>query len=348
MVPRYRTLDAMRGFAAIAVLFLHSHAVFGVQCTVQWTCQPRFGYLAVDLFFALSGFVLAHSYDPKFAKGMTAGRFMIARVIRLAPLYWLALAIGGVLLLWTAAKQGLHQRETIITIAGNAFLLPVPIMSGWPFPAVPPAWSLFYELWVANLVFAVCWPAIKGGTLYAVIIVALCSLVLVSWQFGSLSVGDQWTNFVGGAPRVVFSFFLGVALYRWRIARIAPSLPAWIILTVLLASLTMPLSGKAAQVYELLAVVLIFPALIYLGAGAIERRPQLGKVLGDISYALYLLHFPILLSTVRFIAKGALHPGMVLGLAFTAICILAAWMADGIFDKHARRLLGKTLRALAP
>jgi peptidoglycan/LPS O-acetylase OafA/YrhL len=84
---RFEMLDLLRGIAALAVLIYHSDNFLGIQLLPN-------AYLAVDLFFMLSGFVIAHNYDPKIGSGMTLKEFMLHRGIRLFPCYWLALAIG--------------------------------------------------------------------------------------------------------------------------------------------------------------------------------------------------------------------------------------------------------------
>ena len=75
---RFLTLDGLRGLAALIVVAVHASEHFG-------SAGPRFGYLAVDLFFVLSGFVLSYAYDRRFADGMTNRQFMRLRIERLAP-----------------------------------------------------------------------------------------------------------------------------------------------------------------------------------------------------------------------------------------------------------------------
>ena len=77
---RFLTLDALRGVGAIAVMAGHAGIVLGAY-------MPPFMYLAVDMFFVLSGFVLAHAYDRKFAEGLSVGAFLKARIARLYPIY---------------------------------------------------------------------------------------------------------------------------------------------------------------------------------------------------------------------------------------------------------------------
>ena len=82
------SLELLRGVAALAVLMLHSGQVTGHDLMVS-------GYLAVDVFFALSGFVIALSYSERLAAGLGFGKFVVARAIRFFPLYILGIALGG-------------------------------------------------------------------------------------------------------------------------------------------------------------------------------------------------------------------------------------------------------------
>jgi peptidoglycan/LPS O-acetylase OafA/YrhL len=142
-------LDGLRGLAALAVALFHA-AIFFPALTV---IAPANGYLAVDFFFVLSGFVLAHAYSERFAKGMTACAFMGRRLRRLYPLYLLSLALWLPLGIRGLMSRTLDPRQTIIAAVAALLYLPAP-QSFLVYPLNPPTWSLFYEL-AANLFFAV-------------------------------------------------------------------------------------------------------------------------------------------------------------------------------------------------
>lgn len=84
---RFHSLDGLRGACALTVVLMHCELMFNSGAIF---CH---GYLAVDMFFMVSGFVIAASYDARFAAGLTAGRFIAARIRRLAPVYWAGLAL---------------------------------------------------------------------------------------------------------------------------------------------------------------------------------------------------------------------------------------------------------------
>jgi peptidoglycan/LPS O-acetylase OafA/YrhL len=207
-------LDGLRGLAAVAVVSYHVNVTFGVA---RWLPSA---YLAVDIFFVLSGFVLAHAYDNRLAKGMTAAQFMAARLLRLYPVFLLALALGLAALL--AAKILGH--DTRASLHGFAHALPwnvafLPSATAWTegsdlFPTDPPAWSLFFEL-VVNFAFAVTWTRLNDRALLAVIATAAAALLFATFRFGPPSGGmNAETLFVGFARCFLFVPARGAAVPR--------------------------------------------------------------------------------------------------------------------------------------
>jgi len=148
---RFGTLDGLRGVAAIVVVLFH--AIFGA-----WV--PRFGYLAVDLFFILSGFVLSHAYDKRFVAGMSVAEFLSLRVVRLYPLYLLGLVLGLCVVRINPSIMDAPAAGVLLNFVLNLFDLPGMEIPGTLyrelFPLNVPLWSLFFEFWVANLIFGIC------------------------------------------------------------------------------------------------------------------------------------------------------------------------------------------------
>ncbi len=159
MNHRFNTLDGLRGVAAIAVIFFH----FTQHTTLRLFSGAG---LAVDLFFCLSGFVIAHSYQQRLIGGMSFKDFFLKRLVRLYPMFhMIGLMLGALALLMKSAysQTSLTLHQTLSSIALNAFY--VPYLSDFYiqigkdkidsalFPTNDPAWSLFFELLV-NIVFA--------------------------------------------------------------------------------------------------------------------------------------------------------------------------------------------------
>jgi len=328
---RYRSLDAMRGIAAILVVLYHAEALFHLG---GWS--PPLAFLAVDLFFCLSGFVLAKSYDGRLAAGLSPLAFMRLRVRRLFPLYLLGWASALV----AAAATGALQPTAVTVATGvlNGLMLPgVDRM----FPTNPPAWSLFFELWVANLLFAAAWRLLHGWKLGVCVAAGLLCYLVAQRHFHDMNIGFEWSSAWGGFARVLFSFFAGVGVARFHgrhPGRVR--LPAIVLLAILVGVLSFSLSGQLRQIQQILCVVLIFPLLIYLGADATERRPKLGAVLGDASYAMYVLHWPALVAATWLLGSaGFTTTGLAVQLSLTAAILLAALMIHHRYDTPARHHL---------
>jgi len=286
---RFLTLDALRGVGALAVMAGHAGIVLNAY-------RPPFMYLAVDMFFVLSGFVLAHAYDRKFAGGLSVQAFLKARIARLYPIYLIGLVLGLVSVA-LSNTHALSPARALLSFFFGIFALPSPPVEtlGVLFPLNGPFWSLFFEFWVANLAFALFWRQLQGRSLLAVILVSASILAFLGLRFGGLDFGWTWHQLPGGLVRVCYSFFAGVALLRLHARQTRlPAVPSWICLLIFAAVMLLPLQGVLKGPYEVFVVLLIFPTLIYFGAGAVERRPQIGKALGDASYAIYAVHRPLL------------------------------------------------------
>lgn len=351
---RFGPLDAMRGVAAVIVVL---HHLANLQLG---PVAPRFGHLAVDLFFALSGFVIAFSYDPRFADGLTVRAFMERQVVRLFPLYLIGLALGFataplVLDRWATLAQdhGSSQAARLaLTALANTVMLPGATHILFPFNH--PMWSLLFELWVANLLYALLWPRLTARVLAAALFLAAIALVPAVMHRHSFDEGWDWGGLKFGAVRVLFSFAEGVLLARLRALRPPRrSAPALAIVALSGAALFVPVQGIAAGWYELSCVFVTFPALIWWGAQAKERRPWIGRMLGDTSYALYAIHWPVLVamsstSLPKIVAGLSWPAGATLQIATISLLVAVGWAVHTYVDVPVRRWLTARLRRRGP
>jgi len=207
---RIDTLDLLRGIAALAVVSLHFAWPGGA------VPFPR-AYLAVDVFFVLSGFVIAYAYQYRLDSGMPVRRYFLARLVRLYPLYIFATLLGAA---WIA--QGLLRQGSIealgpwaLALAGAALFLPDPLGARALFPLNEPAWSLFFELLV-NLLYGALAVRLSNRILGALILAGAALLGFAIAQMGTLNVGFDWDNAAWGSGRALFSFFVGVGVFRCR------------------------------------------------------------------------------------------------------------------------------------
>jgi peptidoglycan/LPS O-acetylase OafA/YrhL len=344
----YHTLDALRGVAALGVVVLHAEVMDGSAS--RW--MPS-AYLAVDLFFVLSGFVLDHAYRQRFVGGMGAGEFMRARYIRLYPLYALGVVIG---LISAVAALVLGAGELgvvglVIAAVAAMLLLPSPTWSEAPgvFPANVPGWSLFFELAV-NLVFAATYRFLTRRVLALVIALSAMVLALAVVTAGHADLGSSWSGFWGGFPRVSFSFFAGVLLCRLYSGGGGGGRGAlaWLLPMVLLPIFMVAPPEGLRPVFDLIAVLLVFPAIIALAArcepGAAGAR--LFRWVGVISFPIYAIHYPVLELMRR--SLHALHLDALYAPAMAAACVglvIASWLLVRFYDEPMRAALTRWVRA---
>jgi len=326
----FRTLDALRGLSALAVVFYHL-PVGGLA--------PR-GYLAVDLFFLMSGFVVAHAYEERLRSGWGVGRFLLARLKRLWPLY--ALGIGLGVLCFQLAKEFAPQHGTIVPdmplatiVVLNVMFLPWMAVTRWPmFPLNSPAWSLSVEI-VGNLIYGIVARTVSNATLMALTALGAVGLGMIVFRANSLDVGVDASNALGGYVRFAFSFPLGVLFYRhYRASRLPRLHVAWPFVLAMAACVfagLLPLAG----VGDLIAVLVIFPLLL-LASLSREPAPRTAAAfafVGALSYPLYIVHHP-LLDVLR-----ALHPAAIVWwLAVPAIIAVAAVLV-WVFDAPLQRFM---------
>jgi len=288
---KFLALDALRGVGAIMVVLAH---IVGYE-QINWlftNASP-----GVDLFFVLSGFVIAHCYEPGLQTTLTYRRYVRVRMIRLYPTIILGGLAGAVAALLVAG----HNDRVEIWQALPLQLLLIPLFSAALdcYPLNPATWSLFFEL-VANFAHGACAKHVTKGRLVAVIGASFVALVLCAFWFGSLNVGAQPNNFVGGFVRVGFSFTLGLLLYRLhasgrlRVPKLSIFVPVFGIIAMMV--LPAPDIPYGAAIHDLVCVVLVVPALILLAVNADvpHRWERILAWLGIMSYPLYALHMPIL------------------------------------------------------
>jgi len=307
-MKRYDTLDAMRGVAALLIILRHTPGFWG-------NIAFQHSYLAVDFFFLLSGFVVCHAYEQKLRTELSVLQFMKLRLIRLYPLYAIALAVS-LLALGLGYYDLPHSGWRLAWIVAGAFaLVPFPSQDQI-FPLNGPAWSLWCEL-AGNLAYAAGLKYLTDRRLAALVL--LCGLmVAVSACFshhGGIDGGFTLKTVPVAIARFGFSFGLGVLLYRKRPAqgdrrpiRLALALPP---LAALFALLAFPGLGRVeASLYAVTCVVLVFPVLLWFSAGY-EPPAWLLPVfrgLGAGSYPIYILQYPAAVLATGLLTAAGLPP----------------------------------------
>lgn len=343
---RFVVLDGLRGIAAFAVILDHvpSHVLGAVT-------QGR--YLAVDFFFVLSGFVLAHAYQSRLETGMGAFQFMRLRFIRLFPMYLMGLAIGLAVVVFLKISGAEHSGwKQILVITGFSVLfLPTPGNLGQHdllYPFNPPSWTLLFEL-IANAVYGLFARFMTVGVLTLMLPCFAIAAVVTIPQQEDLGAGWKWSHLEIGFIRVMFGFFTGILIYKLRDKFHFPSVPAWGAALLLLAILCFPAPDAWRRWFDVLACILLMPALVVLAQGAVARGwiSAAATRLGIMSYGVYVLHQPIYMAfRALWDQLGWSHiPGAVNVVLVSAAAGALALAAERLYDVPARRLLSRFMKA---
>lgn len=338
---RYEALDGLRGLAAIGVLCFH-FSIIGLPVATH-------GYLAVDFFFMLSGFVIAHAYSHKL-EALAWPDFAKLRFIRVLPLSVAGLLAGTgyFVIRYFYQPQSQYSMDSILLgTAFNLFLIPKPWVTDTPtdtiFSTNTPLWSLSLEI-VVNLVWAAFffrskWPAILSVAFGSAVV-----LIVFIQSAGSADLGATWPTYLGGLARAVFSYFAGVFIWSFRQKPDKSSLYPSISAVFLIAIIFAPDMGPY---FDILAITMVFPLLIYLASTADFRTERpIYKFIGNLSYPLYVIHVPILMLFAG-LSKGLKMEAWTYLLATlsSVTAILAAVALDRLYDRPARRLLTRILVA---
>lgn len=367
--PHYELLDGLRGVAALLVLIYHIHEGFAFAEATNGDGSGlittlNHGHIAVDFFFILSGFVISYAYDDRWKK-MSLGNFFKRRLIRLHPMLIMGAIIGTISFL----IGGCQQWNGTITPIGwviTALLLTMCMIPAIPgvayevrgngemFPLNGPGWSLFFE-YIGNILYALF---IRRLSTKALAAVTVGLGVIHTWFFvwnisGYDSVGVGWTideiNFWGGLVRMLFPFSIGMLLARtFKPRQIKGAF--WICSALLLASFAVPYISPIGNLsmnslYEVICIALIFPFIVWLGAcgySSDRYTSNINKFLGDLSYPLYIVHYPIMyLFYAWLIEKRAYTWGETWEIASVVILssIVLAYICLKFYDEPIRKWL---------
>lgn len=342
-------LDGLRGIAAVAVVLLH----FGEAAGFEYNRNPiSHGFLAVDFFFVLSGFVIGYAYDDRL-KNLGIGGFFKARLIRLHPMVVFGSIVGLLAILFNPFNTYPWQHMVVQMLPAllcSVLLMPFPLVPGSKglFGLNAPFWSLFWE-YIANIFYAAFLWRINLRWHAFLLMISGIMICVVCYHYANLTGGWNIHTFWVGATRVSYSFLSGLLIYRrnWIIKN---NLGFAGISVLLFAAFIVPYTHWDVLV-EPLIVLFYFPFLVALGAGA-SLRPNARNIcifLGAISYPLYAIHAPLVSIFGNY--YNAYKPNNIQLLAIIAgglvLLIGFAWFVVKIYDKPIRRYLsaGKIGRA---
>lgn len=371
--PHYELLDGLRGVAALMVLVYHifegfafASATNGVGDGIIRTLNH--GHIAVDFFFILSGFVISYAYDDRWHK-MSIGGFFKRRLIRLHPMLVMGAVIGAVAFLFDGCMRWDGNVTSLgwvmVALLLTMFMIPaVPGAqyevrgNGEMFPLNGPMWSLFFE-YIGNILYALVIRrfSTKALAALAAVLGILHAYFFVGDLSGYDSVGVGWTidsvNFWGGAVRMLFPFTVGMLLARKFSARSVKG-AFWICSALLIVIFSVPylVCDKAISVnslYEVICIAAVFPFIVWLGAcGKSENKITSGinRFLGEISYPLYIVHYPIMYIFYKWLIENQKYTlGETFGASMLVIVssVLLAYACLKLYDIPVRRWLTKKL-----
>lgn len=302
---RIEGLDALRGIAALIVVFGHAATLTGTA-----SLSIRL-HLAVDLFFMLSGYVMARSYEKKLDGDMAPTEFLRARLLRVWPIMAVGTLLGFLLMLWLRMPI---SNALVFFVSGLLF---IPLFSGNHnvFPVNPPIWSILFELG-ANIIHAT---VLRKLGLHVLAVIALGSAALLVLLQTSPNPGSTADGFLLGLPRAIYGYVVGIML--WRMLRDRAIGPAWPAVLLLPSFVAVAQNRPEALWLDWLFMFVVAPLCIIFGLGAPPFRTVLLSI-GSLSFPLYAVHGPVLLFAAH---QGyGILAGMAAALAAATIVM---WLA---------------------
>ena len=346
---RYLTLDGIRGVAAMLVFVSHANPLL--------FDGPFHFYLAVDLFFMLSGFVLGTTYDRSLENGaLSSGAFIKIRLMRLYPLFFLASVIGLIASLLAVTYGGGHMSYLATWLPGQPLpvvaasflfsLLMLPsVYSPVLYPLNGPAWSLFYE-WVINILYALIRP--RWSLSIIALIMLLCAIAAAPCAYihHGFTAGLFWRGMPESLVRAAYCFAAGLLLVearrRWapRFIILHSSLGVLGVLCVAALALAMPTQTLVDPFYDAFAIFVLFPLIILTGS-CVEpgrRGAQICTVLGKSSYGVYILHVPLsALVAIGYMEMFHAKISLMASIPLFPCLMLLSYILDAVYEQPLRR-----------
>ena len=366
--PHYALLDGLRGVAAMLVVWYHVFEGFQIAGNKPDIDFINHGYLTVDFFFMLSGFVIGYAYVDRWGKSLTMSGFFRRRLIRLHPMVMLGALIGAISFLLTSMERrdGTHSTLLLTLIALVCSWLMIPALPGMQrdvrgngemFPLNGPCWSLFFE-YIGNILYALIIRRLSTRALAWLTALLCCALTwfAVTNQSGYGSIGVGWTvdttNLLGGTLRMLCPFTIGMLMSRVfkPIKNVRGAF--WICTIILLVLFHVPfIDGGTPMslngIFEVACIICIFPIIVWLGASGTttdNTSRRICRFLGDISFPLYIVHYPLMYAFYMWLMKTRLYTfseTWPIAISTMACSVCIAWLSLRFYDEPVRKWLKK-------
>jgi peptidoglycan/LPS O-acetylase OafA/YrhL len=339
----FEILDGLRGTAAFLVVIYH---LMGSSTSNSFL---HHGYLAVDFFYMLSGFVIGYAYDDRWTS-MKFSNFLKTRFIRLHPLMTMGVVLGSLCYIFDP-YVGYQQHVSPFLLIFNISLSLISL----PSPSLPncdnlthsingPSWSLFQE-YLANILYGLVGKKSSIKLLILLVIASGCALMLVANTYGNLDIGWEWSTIWAAPIRTAFPFLTGLLMYRVGY-KIKISWP-FTLLSILLGTVFSTHLFHHNGLFEALCVIFLFPIIILTAAwsDATKSASKLCKILGGLSYPIYIIHAPIIMVFLHW--KKSHNPTSVLAFCVASSVIFLitslSWILLKYYDEPVRVWLKRRL-----
>ena len=367
--PRYEILDGLRGVAALMVVIFHCFETYVPRFGTQIV---NHGYLAVDFFFVLSGFVIGYAYDDRWDK-MTVWGFFKRRLTRLHPMVVAGMVVGAALFFFSGSyfpnTLKVEGWKFALCFVMGLFMLPCGKgldIRGWnelnSFNG--PAWTLMFE-YIGNILYVILFRHLPK---VALAVLAACCAVLtldvtLGWDlFGLFPEGPHYTVIGGwsldpqqiyiGFTRLLYPFLCGLLISRILPGHRTDSNPSgspiringgfwWCALALVILFSIPCIGGKQPTlvdgVYQAICILLLFPVIVLTGAGSVTRHKTSTKVckfLGDISYPIYITHYPIMYMQMSWVEDHANAPVWIHVAVNAGVVIMSIIVAYGLLKAY--------------
>lgn len=381
--PRYAILDGLRGVAALVVILFHG---FETYIPFFGTQHINHGYLAVDFFFVLSGFVIGYAYDDRWDR-MSTWSFFKRRLIRLHPMVVAGTLFGACLFFFGESDYfsligGTEPWKFFLCIVLGLLMIPAGTgldIRGWgeTNSLNGPNWSLTFE-YIGNILYAFVLrrlPTVVLGMLCVASAFLTMNLALGWDVFGFFAqpkydVIGGWSitpdQMYVGFSRLLYPFLCGLLISRLLPKFITKENPSgsplsirggfwWASLLLIVLFAVPQIGGKscvADGLYQVFAIVVMFPVIVLIGAGSKttdKRSAKWCETLGNLSYPLYITHFPLMYMQMAWVSSHKDSPvwhHVVLNLGILLVAIGIAWAFLKLYDEPVRAWLKKKLYAL--
>ena len=374
--PRYEILDGLRGVAALMVVLFHIFETYNTQGPAYQIVNH--GYLAVDFFFVLSGFVVGYAYDDRWDR-MTTWGFFKRRLTRLHPMVIAGTVVGASLFFFSGAAFPKTQEvllwQFLLCVGMSLLLIPCGNsldIRGWGElnSLNGPQWTLMME-YIGNILYAFIFRHLPKAAL-AILCLASAFLTLdltLGWDVFHL-LDEPHYNVIGGwsldpdqiyiaFTRMLYPFLCGLLISRILPSHRSAENPSgspihlkggfWWCALLIVVLLAMPCIGGKQGVpdglYQAACILIIFPLIVLTGAGSTtkgEKSTAVCRWLGDISYPIYITHYPLIYMQMGWVAEHGDSPlwqHITVNAGIFTIAILLSYGIHKAYDLPVREWL---------